>query len=160
MELLAFAVAAILLLYLLKGRSKKRPGDTIKGWAKVTDGDGIKVKGYTVRLAGLDAPEWNQPAQHRIGFWFNHGKRVKRALSRELAFRRVQVRVEGYDRYGRVLGTVVCRGMDVGEWLVRSGHAIAAFDGRYRAAEREARSERRGMWGYGQAYDPRAWRRR
>ena len=160
MELLAFAVAAILLLYLLKGRSKKRPGDTIKGWAKVTDGDGIKVKGYTVRLAGLDAPEWNQPAQHRFGFWFNHGKRVKRALSRELAGRCVQVKVEGHDRYGRVLGTVSCRGMDVGEWLVRSGHAIACFDSRYRAAEREARSERRGMWGYDQAYDPRAWRRR
>ncbi len=104
MELLAMAVAATVLLYLLGGRSKKRSGDTIQGWAKVTDGDGIKVKGYTVRLAGLDAPEWNQPAKHRFGFWFNHGKRVKRALSRELAGRRVQVRVEGYDRYGRVLG--------------------------------------------------------
>ena len=160
MELLAFAVAAIVLLYLLGGRSKKRPGDTIKGWAKVTDGDGIKVRGYRVRLAGLDAPEWNQPAKHRFGFWFNHGKRVKRALRREIGGRRVQVRVEGYDCYGRVLGTVICRGRDVGEWLVRSGHAIACFDSRYREAELEARSERRGMWGYEQAYDPRVWRRR
>ena len=159
-EVFALAVAAIVLLYLLGGCSKKRPGDTIQGWAKVTDGDGIKVKGYRVRLAGLDAPEWNQPAQHRYGFWFNHGKWVKRALSRELAGRRVQVKVEGYDRYDRVLGTVSCRGRDVGEWLVRSGHAIACFDSRYKAAESEARSERRGMWGYDQAYDPRAWRRR
>ena len=159
MELIALAIAAALLLYLAGRRRRKRPGDVIKGWAKVPDGDGVKVKGYTVRMAGLDAPEWNQKAKHRFGFWFNHGKRVKRALVRELAGRRVQVRVEGYDRYGRVLGTVSCRGRDVGEWLVRSGHAIACFDSRYKAAEREAQSERRGMWGYDQAFDPRAWRR-
>ncbi len=158
MELIALAIVAAVLLYLAGRLPRKRPGDLIKGWAKVTDGDGVKVKGYTVRLAGLDAPEWNQKAKHRFGFWFNHGKRVKRALARELAGRRVQVRVEGYDRYGRVLGTVSCRGRDVGEWLVRSGHAIACFDSRYKAAEREAQSERRGMWGYDQAFDPRAWR--
>ena len=159
MELIALAIAAAVLLYLAGRRRRKRPGDVIKGWAKVTDGDGVKVRGYTVRLAGLDAPEWNQKAKHRFGFWFNQGKRVKRALVRELAGRRVQVRVEGYDRYGRALGTVSCRGRDVGEWLVRSGQAIACFDSRYKAAEREAQSERRGMWGYDQAFDLRAWRR-
>ena len=108
------AAAAIVLPYLAGRRPRKRPGDVIKGGAKMTDGDGVKVKGYTVRLAGLDAPEWNQPAKHRFGFWFNHGKRVKRALSRERAGRRVQVKVEGYERYGRLLGTVSCRGMDAG----------------------------------------------
>ncbi|MCY4585708.1 MAG: hypothetical protein OXB98_06670 [Bryobacterales bacterium] len=45
------------------------------------------------------------------------------------------------------------------EWLVRSGHAIACFDNRYKAVESEAKRERRGMWGYDQAIDPRAWRR-
>ena len=161
MELLAM-IAVLIAFYVigkaLRRARRKRPGDTIKGWARVTDGDGIKVRGYTVRLAGLDAPEWNQPAKHRFGFWFNHGKRVKRALKREVGGWRVQVKVEGYDRYGRVLGTVSCRGSDVGEWLVRSGHAIACFDNRYKSAEYEARSERRGMWGYAQAIDPRDWR--
>ena len=51
-----------MLLYLVARRPRKRRSNVIKGWAKVTDGDGIKVKGYKVRLAGLDAPEWNQPA--------------------------------------------------------------------------------------------------
>ena len=50
----------------------------------VTAGDGIQVRGYCVRLASLDAPEWNQPAKHRFGFCFNQGKRVKRALKREV----------------------------------------------------------------------------
>ena len=70
----------------------------------------------------------------------------------------MQVAVEGFDRYGRVLGTVSRRGQEVGEWLVRSGYAIACYDSRYKAAESEARSERRGMWGYKEVYDPRAWR--
>ena len=161
MELLAM-IAVLIAFYLIakaaRRARRKRPGDTIKGRARVTDGDGIKVRGYSVRLAGLDAPEWNQPAKHRFGFWFNHGKRVKRALKREVGGKRVQVAVEGFDRYGRVLGTVSCRGRDVGEWLVRSGHAIACFDNRYKAVEYEARSERRGMWGYKQAIDPREWR--
>ena len=149
------------LLLLLKGCvKKKRPGDTIKGRAHVTDGDGIRVSGHTIRLAGLDAPEWNQVAKHRWGFWFNQGKRVKRALRKAIGGRRVSVAVEGYDQYGRVLGTVSYRGEDVGEWLVRNGHAMACFDSRYKAVEREARRERSGMWGYAEAYDPRAWRKR
>ena len=45
------AVAAIVLPYLAGRRPGKRPGDVIKGGAEVTDGDGIKVKGYRVRLA-------------------------------------------------------------------------------------------------------------
>ena len=159
MELLAM-IAVLIAFYLIARRARrKRPGDTISGRAQVTDGDGIKVRGYRVRLAGLDAPEWNQPAKHRFGFCFNHGKRVKRALKSEVGGKRVRVAVEGFDRYGRVLGTVSRRGQDVGEWLVRSGHAIACFDNRYQAAERAARSERLGMWGYEQAIDPRAWRR-
>ena len=160
MELLVM-IAVLIAFYLIASRvRRKRPGDVITGRAYVTDGDGIKVAGYRVRLAALDAPEWNQPAQHRWGFWFNHGKRVKGALIREIGGRRVEVRIEGFDHYGRVLGTVSCEGRDVGEWLVRFGHAIACFDNRYQAAESAARSERRGMWGYKQAYDPRAWRRR
>ena len=125
MELIAVAVALIVLLYLAGRSPRKRRGDVIKGWAKVTDGDGVRVKGYAVRLAGL----------------------------------RVQVRVEGYDRYGRVIGTVSCRGRDVDEWLVRCGHAISCFDSRYKAAEREAIREKQGMRGYDQAFDPRDWRR-
>lgn len=160
MELLAM-IAILIAFYLIAKKARsKRPGDMICGRAYVTDGDGLKVKGYTVRLAGLDAPEWNQPAKHHWGFWFNHGKRVKGALIREVGGRRVRVTVEGFDRYGRVLGTVSCRGRDVGEWLVRSGHAIACFDNRYKDAESAAKSERCGMWGYKEAYDPRRWRRR
>jgi len=47
------------------------PTRTITGKAYVTDGDGIRVARKEVRLAGLDAPEWDQKAKHQNGYWFN-----------------------------------------------------------------------------------------
>ena len=142
-----------------------QPGDTIAGKAFVIDGDTIRVAGITVRLAGLDAPELDQVAQDRHGAWHAHGVRVRDALIRAIGGRAVQVRVThgdryGRDKYGRVVGIVLVDGKDVGEWLVRNGHAIAAYGDRYRDVEREARRARRGMWGHAEAYDPRDWRHR
>ena len=131
---------------------------TITGKAYVTDGDGITVSGYTIRLTGLDAPEWGQVAKHQHGYWFNHGKRVKSALIQAIGGKYVQVAVEGCDKYGRVLGSVTCDGKDVGAWLVRNGYAISAYADKYKDVEREAKLARRGLWGHAEVHDPRAWR--
>ena len=145
---------------LLKAPHEVQPGGTITGKAYVTDGDGIRVSGYTVRFTGLDAPEWDQLAKSRYGYWFNDGNRVKIALIQEIGGKYVRVTVEGYDKYGRILGSVTCNGEDVGAWLVRNGYAISAYGDQYKHIEREARAASRGMWGHGKAYDPRAWRHR
>ena len=136
------------------------PTRTISGKAYVTDGDGVRVAGQEVRLAGLDAPEWDQKAKDRNGRWFNHGRYVKSALIRKIGGKHIRVAIEGEDKFGRLLGTVTCNGGDVGEWLVREGHAIAAYDGRYKHVEREARKAKRGMWGHAHNFDPRAHRKR
>ena len=133
---------------------------TITGKAYVTDGDGIRVAGQEVRLAGLDAPEWDQKAKHRDGYWFSHGKRVKSALIQEIGGKHVRVSVETVDKFGRLLGTVTYKGTDIGEWLVREGHAIAAYSDRYIHVEQEAREATRGMWGHAHNFDPRAHRHR
>ena len=151
-------IAFRVLARFFKGFRGLRPGDSITGKAYVTDGDGLMVSGYKIRMAGLDAPEWDQMARHQDGYWFNHGKHVKSALIQAIGGKRVRVTVEGYDKHGRVLGSVTCRGKDVGEWVVRNGHAIAAYGDRYKYIEREARGASRGMWGYGEVFDPRAWR--
>ena len=154
-ELLVLAVAAVVLPYLAGRRPRKRRGDGIKGWAKVTDGDGNKVKGYTVRLADLDAPEWNQPAKHRFGFWFNHGKRVKRALSRAGRPPRPS---EG--RGLRPLRPGAGDGELPGNGRRGNGWCDPAMRSPASTAATGRRSESRGMWGYGQAIDPGVWRRR
>ena len=169
MELLAFLLLVVAAWVVLRGvfrkpkrrrpRRQRRPR-TLAGKAYVTDGDGIRVSGQEVRFAGLDAPEWDQRAKHQNGYWFGHGKRVKSALIREIGGKRVHVTVEDYDRFGRAVGIVTCHGKDVGEWLVREGHAIAAYSDRYKHIEREARRSKRGMWGHAVNIDPRRWRHR
>ena len=164
MELLAVLVIVVG-YFLLRGQSRKRSRGQrrtgmIAGKAYVTDGDGIRVSGQEVRFAGLDAPEWDQLAKHGDGYWFRHGKRVKSALIQEIGGKYVHVTIEDYDKFGRVVGTVTCNGEDVGEWLVREGHAIAAYSDRYKHIEREARSGKRGMWGHAVNIDPRTWRHR
>ncbi len=135
-------------------------GSVIAGKAWVTDGDSLRVSGHRVRFSGLDAPELDQWAKHRDGYWFKHGKRVKRALIRAVGGRHVEVSVKGIDRHGRVLGRVTCDGKDVGAWLVRNGHAVAAYGDLYKGVEQEARREKRGLWSHEVAFDPRYWRRK
>ena len=136
------------------------PSRTISGKAWVTDGDGIRVARQEVRIAGLDAPEWDQKAKHQDGYWFSHGKRVKSALIQEIGGKHVRVSVEGTDKFGRLVGNVTYEGRDIGEWLVREGHAIAAYGDRYIHVEREAREAKRGMWAHAHNFDPRAHRHR
>ena len=97
-----------------RARQVESPARTISGKAYVTDGDGTWVAQQEVRIAGLDAPEWDQKAKHKDGYWFKHGKRVKSALIQEIGGKRVHVSVESVDKFGRLLGTVTCNGRDIG----------------------------------------------
>ncbi len=119
---------------------------------------GYAVSGQEVRFAGLDAPEWNQPAKHGASYRFAHGKHVKSALIREIGGKYVRGTVEDYDKFGRAVGIVTCNGRDIGEWLVGEGHAIAAYSDRYKRVEREARRAGRGLWSHKVNIDPRNWR--
>lgn len=71
-----------------------------------------------------------------------------------------EVITDATDKYGRVLGIVLYKDKDVGEWLVRKGYAIAAYGEQYKHVEAAARRARRGMWGHAEVHDPRAWRHR
>ena len=101
---------------------------------------------------------WDQVAKHQLGYWYDEGTWVKSALIRAIAGRNVRVKVEGYDKYDRVIGTVTCNGKDVGAWLVRNGLAIAAYGDQYKRIQQDARRARRGRWGHAEVYDPRDWR--
>ena len=140
------------------GAQPLRTGATISGKAYVIDGDTIRVSGVKIRLAGLDAPEVDQVAKHQDGYWYRQGKRVKSALINEIGGQVVSVAVHRRDKYGRVVGTVSCKGRDINEWLVWNGHAIAAYGEQYRSVELDAQRNQRGMWAHAARYDPRTWR--
>lgn len=137
----------------------------------VHDGDTLRVRGpdarlRTVRLAGIDAPELDQPA----------GAQARDALRAWVLGRAVRLDDRGVDRYGRWLAVV--RGpspederavQDVNLALLQQGWAW--HDARhahqqpwlerwhYRAAELAARAAGRGLWGQGEALPPWEWRR-
>ena len=64
------------------------------------------------------------------------------------------------DRYRRVVAKCAVDGVDIGEWMVSQGWAVAyyfySYD--YSRAEQRARSARRGMWA-GEFEKPWEWRK-
>ncbi|PZP55300.1 MAG: hypothetical protein DI596_11640 [Azospira oryzae] len=129
----------------------------------ISDGDTLTVlagrRETRVRLAWIDAPETGH-GRDRPGQPF--GQAAKRSLS-DLCFgRRASVEIVDHDRYGRVVGRVLCDGHDANLEQVRRGMAWAYV--RYAPpreivlAESEARASRRGLWSDGNATPPWEWR--
>lgn len=128
--------------------------------ARVVDGDTLSFapadggRPLTVRLEGIDAPESCQA-------W---GAQAREALDELVRDRTLTLRVFGRDDHGRTLGRLRHDGVDLGERLVRDGHA---WSHRYKhdrgpfvAQERMARALKRGLHADGTALMPREFRRR
>ena len=129
----------------------------------VSDGDTVTVltaenRQYKIRLSGIDAPEKKQA----------FGARSKETLSRQIFGQAVTVEWTKTDRYGRIVGKVEIGGVDANLGQVREGSAwvytqylreLPAEDRKlYLDAEREAKSERRGLWRDTDPEPPWQWR--
>jgi endonuclease YncB( thermonuclease family) len=137
-------------------------GATLTGRARAIDGDSLEIAGVDIRLLGIDAPEARQECRDRAGESYACGREAARALAAAIAGRSVTCTAVDHDRYDRDVAVCTADGRDLGELLVRLGHAIELTQhsrGRYAAAEREAREARRGVWG-GTFEPPVVWRRR
>jgi micrococcal nuclease len=117
--------------------------------ARVADGDSLTCAGgERVRLLLIDAPELGQRP---------YGEQAERALAR-LAPPGTRLRVEldreARDRFGRLLAYLwLPDGRLASEEMVRQGYAVELayppnlrHRDRIRAAERDARGARRGLW--------------
>ena len=152
LALLVLALAAWLLRDLPKSFSPPKSEGDWRTCIRVVDGDTILLDGdERVRLIGVDTPESVDPRRPVQYF----GKEAS-AFTRRLAEgRRLRLEYdrERQDRYGRTLAYVY---LDDGTFLnaeiIRQGygHAYTRFPFRYseefRAYEREAREQRRGLW--------------
>ncbi|MFH1816702.1 MAG: thermonuclease family protein [Pseudomonadota bacterium] len=106
-----------------------------------------------VRLAGIDAPETDQP----------YGDAATRELAARVLNRRVAVTSVATDVYGRTIAHIHVAGHEVGTELVQSGFAWAATRSRRAAeltkAQRQARLDQRGLWQGAAPVPPWEWRR-
>jgi endonuclease YncB( thermonuclease family) len=137
-------------------------GAMLTGRAKALDGDSLEIAGANIRLFGIDAPEGRQECRDGADRPYPCGREAARALAAAIAGRTVACAALDLDRYERDVAICTVDGRDLGDLMVRSGHAIELPQhsrGRYTAAEREAREARRGLWAGTFEY-PAAWRRR
>lgn len=127
---------------------------------RVVDGDTLEVGRDRIRIAGIDAPELEQRCINEYGFPYYCGWEAKKALSNVIAGRKVECFTLSRDYYGRRIATCNVAGLDLGEYMVRSGHAVAytRYTTRYISHELDAKTARRGIW-RGKFTDPELFRR-
>lgn len=162
----AACAAAAIGLAVLAGAAQaakpaRKPAPPIEGTVlRVVDGDTLVVAPseagrapITVRIEGIDAPEICQA----------HGAEARQAASEMLLQQPVKLLAKAHDEHGRMLARVMKGELDVGDRLVRDGHAWShryKWDkGPYVAEERMAITLKRGLHGKGGAVMPREFRR-
>lgn len=125
--------------------------ETLRGRATVIDGDTIEIRGESIRLHGVDAPESWQRCDDGDGTEYRCGKKAAFELDRFLANSRpTRCEFVERDRYGRFVG--VCfraDGREINRWLVESGNAVdwkRYSDGAYADAQKGAISRGAGIW--------------
>jgi endonuclease YncB( thermonuclease family) len=133
----------------------------IAGVASVIDADTIEIHGQRIRLHGIDAPEGGQACLDAAGQKWRCGQRAALALQELIGRRTVTCDERDVDRYGRIVGRCLVGDLDINEWLVEEGLALAyrRYSRDYVAAEDEARAAGRGMWA-GTFEPPWEWRHR
>ncbi|MGD0421496.1 MAG: thermonuclease family protein [Xanthobacteraceae bacterium] len=134
---------------------------TLSGPALVIDGDTIRIGEVHVRLAGIDAPESDQFCGDDKGEQYRCGLLATAVLEEQIGGQIVTCLPSGTDHYGRALASCEVNHRDLGDYMVRTGWAIAyrRYSDRYEAAEDEARAAHRGIW-QGGFVEPERWRHR
>ena len=124
---------------------------------RVVDGDTVHVfyqdEVYKIRLTEIDAPERDQP------YGSNSTEYLKSLLKEGM----VDVDISGTDRYGRKLGRLYWRGMDINRELVSAGYAWVydqyVTDNSFYENQSKARNSKKGLWEDQNPLEPWNWRK-
>lgn len=130
----------------------RRSEPALRLCVRVIDGDTIELDGKEkVRLIGVDTPETVDP-RRPVGYFGREASAFTRSLVEK---RRVRLEYDQTrtDRFGRTLAYVYREdGLFVNLEIIRQGYGFAYTKypfremERFRSAEREARTARRGQW--------------
>lgn len=135
------------------------PAKPLAGIARVVDGDTIVIRGAYIRLNGIDAPETKQSCEAN-GRAYPCGQQATEALIAFLAGRPTECTEVTKDRYQRIVARCQAESIDVGNWMVEHGWAIAyrKYSTEYVEAEQRAHIQKIGIWA-GTFVQPEEWRR-
>ena len=129
--------------------SKDGGAQDLIGQASVIDGDTIEIHGSRIRIFGIDAPESTQLCRGADSLQYKCGAKAANELANLIERRPVSCAPVSLDRYKRTVATCSVNGLDIGEWLVRNGHALdwpQYSRGKYASAQSQARRAELGMW--------------
>lgn len=149
--------------------------DTIKGKARVIDGDTIEIQGEKIRLLCIDTPEskYKGKTQYCLDNETDCGDLAKKALKQLIDKKEVWCEYEKKDMYGRILG--MCQ--EYSYWntypywgtynyeMIHAGYAWFYPGGKeckpFKEAMEEAQKYEKGLWwsGYGGFKEPKLWRK-
>lgn len=137
-------------------------GETLQGVViNVVDGDTIILlekteegkRTHRVQLEGIDAPEQGQDG----------GKEAKDYLEKLIWGETVTIEYTGNDRYGRILGVVMCGESCANDEMVKEGWAWSykfSTSRKLVSYESEARAGKKGLWAEPDPVSPWDWRDR
>lgn len=169
--LIALLVGALVLAWSWQDKTVERivskEGDVVH----VLDGDSVTI-GFgqtirTIRIQGIDAPEYRQTCRDERKMEWLCGKEARNALESIVKAGGLECAVAASDTYHRTIGTCSVRGIaDIGAEMVRRGMAVSGAEttasrfntgGPYLAEEAEAARAKRGLW-RGAFQRPADWR--
>ena len=105
----------------------------ITGFAKIIDGDTIKISNKKIRLHGIDAPEKKQTCKKPyitisiFSFTKSYfcGQVSTNKLTKKINNQIIKCKIKNVDRYNRLIGECYKRNENLNSWLVSNGYAVA-----------------------------------
>lgn len=131
----------------------------IRGHAKIIDADSFFIGKSEIRLFGVDAPEGKQQCETADEKDYACGRASSKALRKFVKNKSLECHVRTQDRYDRAISICYVDKMDLNEWLVRRGWAVAyrKYSRNYVRAENLAKQDGLGIW-QGNFLEPSQWR--
>ena len=128
----------------------------ITGFAKVVDGDTIKINSKKIRLYGIDAPEKKQKCKKTyltISFMsftkdYMCGELSTQKLIKKINKQKLNCNILDVDRYKRLIGECFKRNINLNSWMVSNGYAVAyrKYSKKYVSDEINAKNKKLGIW--------------
>ena len=128
----------------------------ISGFAKVVDGDTIKINSKKIRLYGIDAPEKKQKCKKTyltISFMsftkdYMCGEVSTQKLIKKINKQKLNCNILDVDRYKRLIGECFMRNINLNSWMVSNGYAVAytKYSKKYVSDEINAKNNKLGIW--------------
>ena len=128
----------------------------ISGFAKVVDGDTIKINSKKIRVYGIDAPEKKQKCKKTyltISFMsftkdYMCGEVSTQNLIKKINNQKLNCNIIDVDRYKRLIGECFKRNINLNSWMVSNGYAVAyrKYSKKYVSDEINAKNNKLGIW--------------